>query len=247
MPTPASGMTCEATMDSPIAAAIEESASSNGTPAMITEPNTISRVTTVTGRLMRSESARSASRWSLTPLLMAGDPVSSTTRSGWSAPTAAVCSRSGTTFFLPSSSGPFRTTDTSRTSPSFERTGAATLSTSGSSRIRAVTSRAAAPAAAMSSSPDPARIMNRSVGERSRPPSVAIASARPASPTQKSLVVASLVPSAMPTTRHRTTNANQPTIARPACRALHRAIRTGRCLMPEILAAGVRRRTRPAD
>ena len=35
VPTPASGETCEATIDSPMAAAIEESASSSGTPAMV--------------------------------------------------------------------------------------------------------------------------------------------------------------------------------------------------------------------
>ncbi len=59
VPTPASGERCEATIDRPTAAAIDDSASSNGTPAIVTDPKTTSRVIRVTGRVIFSESARS--------------------------------------------------------------------------------------------------------------------------------------------------------------------------------------------
>lgn len=177
VPTPGSGSRCEASIDRPMVAAIEESASSSGTPAMTTEPKTASRMRSVTGRESRSESARSSPRWSLTPLLMAGDPVSSTTRSGWAAATSAVSARSGTTFFLPSSSAPSMTTLTRRAVPSFEATGACTSRTSSRARIRAVSSRAAPVARAVSRGPDADRIRTCSTGRRWRPPSVAIDSA----------------------------------------------------------------------
>ncbi|MCP9969819.1 hypothetical protein LUX57_35355 [Actinomadura madurae] len=176
-PTPASGNTCEASIDRPIAAAIEVSASTTGTTATANEPNTTSRVTSVIGSAITSVRARSSSRSSPTPLLMDGLPVSSTRTPGCAARTAAVWACRGSTWSLPWSSGPFIVTSTRTAEPSFDRTGADTDSTSGSRSIRAAASRAAASAAA----PVPV-ISTCSTGFCCSPPSAAIASARPASP-----------------------------------------------------------------
>lgn len=62
VPTPASGDTWEATIESPMAAAIDDSASSSGTPAMVTDPKTTNRVIRVMGSVIFSESARSSPR-----------------------------------------------------------------------------------------------------------------------------------------------------------------------------------------
>lgn len=116
---------------------------------------------------------------------------------------------------------------TRRVAPSSVRTGVATLSTSGNSAIRPVRSRTAEAAAAASSGPDREEIITCSVGRRCSPPSVAIRFGVPASPTQKSSVVAALLPTAVPAPRHRMTETNQPVIERHGCLALQRAIRTG--------------------
>ena len=82
VPTPASGKTCEASIESPTAAAIEDSASSSGTTASAIELKTSSRVISVTGSAMISVRERSLLRNSSTPLLMDGPPVSSIRRPG---------------------------------------------------------------------------------------------------------------------------------------------------------------------
>ncbi|CAM5385598.1 hypothetical protein SGLAM104S_03327 [Streptomyces glaucescens] len=184
VPTPVSGERCEATIDSPTAAAIDDRASSSGTAAMVSEPKTSSRVISVTGSVIFSDRARSSPRCRSTPLLMEGDPVSASSSSGWARWTAPVSASSASTLSLASRSSPFRATSTRRVRPSAERTGAATAATSGSRSIRAVTSRAAVRAAASSRAPERAEISTCSVGRRSRPPCAAIASARPASPTR---------------------------------------------------------------
>ncbi len=48
------GTRCEASVERPIAAATEESASSTGTPAAISAPNARIRMASVTGRLSSS-------------------------------------------------------------------------------------------------------------------------------------------------------------------------------------------------
>lgn len=189
VPTPVSGERCETTIESPTAAAIDDSASSSGTPAMVTEPNTINSVIKVTGRVIASESARSSPRCLSTPLLMEGLPVSSRSSAGFAFCTASVCATSASTLSFASRSSPFTATSTMRIRPSFDSSGSATLSTSGSRSIRAVRSAAAAFAEASAAppsrpAPDRAEIITCSVDLRSNCPSAAIASARPASPTR---------------------------------------------------------------
>ncbi|MFG2861653.1 hypothetical protein [Streptomyces sioyaensis] len=120
----------------------------------------------------------------MTPTVTDGLPVSATRSCGWLRCTAAVRAASGATWSLASASGPFMVTETRRDPPSAERTGAATRATSGSFRIPAVTSAAAACAAAGSSGPDRAEIRTCSTGSWPRWASAARVSARPASPTR---------------------------------------------------------------
>ncbi len=198
----------------------------------------------MTGRVIASESARSWPRWVSTPTLTDGLPVSATRRCVWLRWTAAVWAASGATWSLASAAAPFMITGTRSAPPSAERTGGATRATSGSFRIRAVTSRTAARTAASSSGPDRAEISTCSTGSCPRPASAARVSARPASPTRWSSAVAWWVPAARPTPRHSTTNASHPASARQGCRALQAANRTvtgrlssGRCSVGRIRTA----------
>ena len=91
------GTRWEARVDSPIAAATEESASSTGTPAAISAPNATIRMARVTGRLSSSARLKSLPRVSSRALLIDGPPTCSTRSCGWAAWTPAVASRSGCT------------------------------------------------------------------------------------------------------------------------------------------------------
>ena len=79
---PESGMRCETSAASPVAAATADSASSTGTPAAMIAPNAISRISRVTGRLKVAAAPRSLPTWSLTALFIDTSPTSSTRSAG---------------------------------------------------------------------------------------------------------------------------------------------------------------------
>ena len=76
------GTRCEASVDRPMAAITEESASSTGTPAAISAPNATIRIASVTGRLRISARWKSSPRVSSSALLIDWPPTCSTRRSG---------------------------------------------------------------------------------------------------------------------------------------------------------------------
>ena len=79
---PESGIKCETSADSPVAAPTADNASRIGTPAATIAPNAISRITSVTGRLNVAAEDRSLATWSLTASFSDTEPTSSTRSSG---------------------------------------------------------------------------------------------------------------------------------------------------------------------
>ena len=186
VPSPASGTRRENTIDRPIDAAIEESASRIGTPAASTAPNTTSRITNVTGRVISSDSARSLPRWVSLPAPIEALPVSRTVRPGKSRPTAAVVFNSAVISFGldAATASPFMLTRTSIAWWFVASAGAVTEETCGSARIRCASSFPAATACPWSSGPERLAISTRSTAGTGIPASSAMASAVPASPTR---------------------------------------------------------------
>ena len=228
------GTRCEASVDSPMAAITDETASSTGTPAAISAPNATMRIASVTGRLRISARWKSSPRVSSSALLIDWPPTCSTRRSGWAACTAAVASSSGPTRSLAVSASPDIVTGTSSAVPSCDGTGSPTLATSGSAPSRRAASAAAARAAVSSSAPSRAVMSTLSTGGYVKSPADAIASARPASPIRWSASDASLSPAEVPPTKQTATNTIHSAMARHGCSALHRATRTviGRLTIP---------------
>ncbi len=152
------GTRCEASVDRPMAAATEESASSTGTPAAISAPNAMIRMSRVTGRLSISAFWKSLPRVSSSALLIDGPPTSSTRSSGWACWTSAVAARSGSTRSDAVSGSPDMVIGTSSAEPSRAGTGSATEATPVTPDSFAVASAATLAAAAWSSLPERAVI-----------------------------------------------------------------------------------------
>ena len=222
------GSRCEASADSPIAAATEVSASSTGTAAASSAPKVTIRMTSVTGRLSSSACSKSSSYVSVSAFSMVAPPTCSTRRSGYADCTAAVASTSGCTLPSAVSASPVISTRTSTAPPFGAGTGGETVATSGSRSSRRPTSAAAAAARSRSSAPD--RLVTRtfSVAGSSNAPLSTIRSDRPHSPTAASASDWERVPTAPPTPTQTATNAIHASTARQRCSALHRATRTTR-------------------
>ena len=221
---PESGITCEASVDSPIAAPTADSASSTGTPAQTIAPNTTSRITRVTGRLIDAADDRSLDTRSFTAVFIDWLPASATRSAGFSRCTAAVASSSGCTFA--SASSACSVTSTTTAVRSGDVTGAATEATCGNRAIRVRTWAAAAAAAAGSSTPRRAVISTSSVSGGVRCASCCQRSACPDCPVDTSRSVAWCRPASWPAVTQQATNTSQRAIARHLCIALQRASRT---------------------
>ena len=141
-------MRCDAKVDRPIAAPTDDMASRIGTPAAISAPNAMSRMSSVTGRLSNSALWKSLPSVSSSALPIDWPPTSSTRSAGWSLCTDAVASSSGCTRASAVSGSPDIVTGTSSAVPSRFDTGSPTAATSGRARRRCAASAAAACAAA---------------------------------------------------------------------------------------------------
>jgi hypothetical protein len=115
-------------------------------------------MSSVTGSVISSDSARSAPRWASLPAPTDTSPVSAMRSPGCAALAALATPSSGASLSLPPTGSPRRVTTTSTASRWADSTGAAACDTCGRAPILAATSRPAVSAAAGSSRPDRAVI-----------------------------------------------------------------------------------------
>jgi hypothetical protein len=181
---PASGKKWELNAYTPSAATIEEIASSSGTPASRSDPNTMNRIARVIGRVNRSTWPSWVPSWSFSSLDIDLPPVCANSRSGCDSCTAAVVSSSGSTWSAASCAGMDMVTASMRASPLSAVTGSVTSATSSRAPMRVRRSAAAAAAASGSRSPVGEEMRICSTAGASRPCSSAMVSASPASPIQ---------------------------------------------------------------
>jgi hypothetical protein len=165
------GIRCEASADRPSAAPTADIASSTGTPAAISAPNTSSMITSVTGMLISSAFWKSSPRVFDSALSSDEPPTCSTRRSGNCFCTAAVVSSSRSTRSSAVSGSPAISTLTSTAVPFGDGTGSLTPPTSRSAPMSVRTSFAAAVARSVSSTPSRAEIRTFSVAGRVKPAS----------------------------------------------------------------------------
>ena len=248
------GSRCEASADSPIAAATEVSASSTGTAAASSAPNVDDQ---------DDQRDRQAEHLGLpevalvcvfcSALSIVAPPTCSTRRSGYAAWTAAVASSSGPTWSAASCgvAGHLRP-DQHRRRRRATSIGPVSCATSG--RPRQPAGRPRPPRRPPLPGPAaPARLVIRTfstagIGEAAV---LQMRSARPHSPTAASASDCERVPAMPPTATHSATNATQPSTARQRCSALHRATRTTRargacCTRSPLPPPAARQRPRPA-